>query len=94
MQEQLEIERMRLAACGVAAMQNTRSTIMDRIANDNPYYSASYSDVCRAVDREIALREKLELVESALSELGGPKYFEEWLKQKGQWIGPYPKMED
>ena len=66
MQKQLEIEKMRLAACGVAAIQNTRITIKDRIKSDSPYWSASYSDVCRAVDREIALREKLELVESAL----------------------------
>jgi len=82
MQEQLEIERIRLAACGVAAMQNTRATIKDRIRSDSPYYSASYSDVCKAVDREISLREKLELVEEALSELGGIKYFEEWMKQR------------
>ena len=82
MQKQLEIEKMRLAACGVAAIQNTRITIKDRIKSDSPYWSASYSDVCRAIDREIALREKLELVESALSELGGEKYFEEWMVRK------------
>lgn len=84
MKEELELvtERMKLAGCGLAAMQNTRETIKDRIGSDNPYYSASYSDVCKAVDREIALRERLELVELALAELGGPTYFDEWMKQR------------
>lgn len=53
---ELETERMRLAACGVAALGNTADSVKERISNDNPYYSASYSDVCRAVDAEIALR--------------------------------------
>jgi hypothetical protein len=51
----LETERMRLAACGVAANQNTETTAKERIKPDNPYYSASYGDVCRAVDREMDL---------------------------------------
>jgi len=58
--EEVETERLRLAACGVAAMQNTESTIKDRLIPDNPHYSASYGDVCRAVDREMALRSELE----------------------------------
>lgn len=53
-----EIERLRLqlAGCGVAAMQNTDKTRADRIDRNNPYWSASYGDVCAAVDREMALR--------------------------------------
>lgn len=56
-----EIERLRvqLAGCGVAAMQNTEKSIKYR-ANEGDYgYSASYSDVCKAVDREIRYREAL-----------------------------------
>lgn len=53
---ELETERTRLAACGVAAMANTPSTVAQRITRDNPYWSASYGDVCAAVDREMALR--------------------------------------
>jgi len=57
LREELETERMKLVACGVAAMSNTESTRAQRIGRDNPYWSASYGDVCAAVDREIALRE-------------------------------------
>ncbi len=56
LKDDLENERIRLAGCGVAALLNTEETVKNRIAKDNPYYSASYSDVCRAVDREISLR--------------------------------------
>lgn len=66
--EELGTERMRLAACGVAAMQNTVSTITERITPDNPYYSASYSDVCRAVDREMGHRAAKEKTERQLSD--------------------------
>jgi hypothetical protein len=59
LREQLETERMRLAGCGVAAMQNTAASTNDRILPESPYWSASYGDVCRAVDREIVLREQL-----------------------------------
>ena len=56
---ELDAERMRLAACGVAALMNTPDTAAQRIGRDNPYWSASYGDVCAAVDREMLLREKL-----------------------------------
>ena len=66
LREELERERVRLAACGVAAMQNTKNSIKERIDSDNKYCSQSYIDVCTAVDREIAIREKLaRLVEAA-----------------------------
>jgi hypothetical protein len=54
--EQLQ---MQLAACGVAAMSNTPETVAQRITRDNPYWSASYGDVCAAVDREMLLRSQL-----------------------------------
>lgn len=60
LKNELETERMRLAACGVAAMQNTEATRKERITKDNPYWSASYGDVCSAVDREMSLRSQLE----------------------------------
>lgn len=60
LEQELETERMRLAGCGVVAMQNTRESTKERITKDNPYWSASYGDVCSAVDREISLREALE----------------------------------
>lgn len=57
---ELEKLRMQLAACGVAAMCNTRESVAkQRIDADNPYWCASYSDVCQAVDREMQLRDRL-----------------------------------
>ena len=65
LKEEIEVEIMRLVGCGVAANQNTETTIKDRITLDSPYFSASYASVCNAVDREIALRQdKRELVEA------------------------------
>ena len=61
--QELETERMRLVACGVAAMGNTKTSKLERINKDNPYWSASYGDVCRAVDAEIELRGKIEALE-------------------------------
>ena len=58
---ELEINRMQVVACGVAALANTReSAKQQRIPRDNPYWSASYSDVCNAVNREMVLREGFE----------------------------------
>lgn len=56
---EVETERMRVVACGVAALMNTEKTRSERILPDNPYYSASYADVCSAVDREMELRTQL-----------------------------------
>ena len=41
LRSELEIEIMRLAGCGVAALMNTKEGIKDRIGKDNPYWSAS-----------------------------------------------------
>lgn len=54
---ELETLRMQLVGCGVAAMQNTERSKAGRITKDSPYWSASYGDVCRAVDAEIEARE-------------------------------------
>ena len=63
LEEELEKERMRLAACGVAAMCNTEQLIKEqRITSDNQDYSASYKEVCDVVDREINLRTDLATV--------------------------------
>lgn len=66
MAHELERVRIQLAGCGVAAGANTVESIKERIDAANPYYSASYGDVCRAVDREIGLRVTLMLVEMLL----------------------------
>jgi Protein of unknown function (DUF551) len=61
--DELETERMRLVACGVVAMQNTETSKAERIGKDHKYWSASYGDVCRAIDAEIALQTKNEELE-------------------------------
>lgn len=59
--DEVELLRMQLVACGVAAMSNTRSSMrMHRIPKGNPYWCVAYDDVCTAVEREIALREENE----------------------------------
>lgn len=52
--------RMQLAACGVATKENTRKSREQRINKSSPFWTASYGDICEAVDREIALREECE----------------------------------
>lgn len=50
---------MQLAAIMTASMQNTESTVKDRIDRSNPYWTVAYQDVCTAVDREMKLRAEL-----------------------------------
>ena len=73
LQEQIKELQCKLAGCGVAAMQNTHHTIARRIAPGDYGYSASYAEVCRAVDREMAIREQrdelLEALQDALGDL-------------------------
>lgn len=59
LENEIEQLRVQLAGCGVAAMQNTEKTTKDRASIGDYGYSASYSDVCKAVDREIRYREAL-----------------------------------
>lgn len=67
----LETERLRLAACGVAAMQNTKeSQGKNRVDKDSPYYSGSYANVCDAVDREMSLMAQLSEAERRAERMG------------------------
>lgn len=66
---QLDRERMRLAACSTASIQNTKKTVSDRISKDNPYWSAAYGDVCAAVDREMDLGAQRDHLEDQRDEL-------------------------
>jgi hypothetical protein len=59
LEKDIEQLRVQLAGCGVAAMQNTERTIKARAKEGDYGYSASYSDVCKAVDREMRYREAL-----------------------------------
>lgn len=67
LKEENEKQRMQLVACGVAALCNTEeSAAKQRINKSDPYWCASYGDVCNAVDREMKLRKERD---HALSEL-------------------------
>lgn len=57
--DELETERMRLTACGVIAMANTRETAEEARKMRPEYRSASLGDVERAVDCEMQYREEL-----------------------------------
>ena len=59
LKEELETERVRLAACGVVAMANTPETASKCREMRPEYRSASCDDVAKAVDREMALRAAL-----------------------------------
>jgi hypothetical protein len=57
LRDELETMRLRLAACGVAALTNTEESRRAQMIDiSNPYYSASYQDVLNAVEREMKLR--------------------------------------
>ena len=57
---QVETLDLKLAACMTAALGNTPEAVAQRIPREHPYWSASYGDVCAAVDREMALRARVE----------------------------------
>ena len=67
--DEIEKLRMQLAGCGVAAMQNTKEAVKERITKDNPYWSSSYGDVCRAVDSEIEFREEIQTLKAEIERL-------------------------
>lgn len=56
---ELEVERMRLAACGVVAMSNTPESAAKAREMLPEYRSGSLDDVIRAVDSEMDLRDQL-----------------------------------
>jgi len=62
----LETERMRLSACGVIALCNTKKTADKQRKIHQDYKSDSLNNVIRAVDAEMDLREKLEHVQKQL----------------------------
>ncbi|MEG0063069.1 MAG: hypothetical protein RR740_00550 [Pseudomonas sp.] len=70
LEEQAEIERIKLVAIGVGAMCNTRaSAAMQRIAPGDLYYCATLQDVYNLVDREMDIRERCGTFEEALRKL-------------------------
>lgn len=74
LRKDLERERLRLTACGVVAMSNTRESAQEARKMAAEYRSASCDDVARAVDSEMALREALEeiLAVPGVAALVGP----------------------
>ena len=67
--EQLEIERMRLVACGVIAICDTAESAKQARDMHPDYMSGSCNDVARRVDECIDLRAKLAASESRNKEL-------------------------
>lgn len=66
---ELDIERVRLAGCGVIAMSNTRAELAKQFDGIHPYYDcASLQDVKATVLREIELREENESLRDKLKE--------------------------
>ena len=63
---ELERERMRLAACGVIALANTQESARKAREMHPDYESASASDVMRAVDSEMLMREKVKKLKELL----------------------------
>lgn len=65
--EELETERIRLAACGVVALANTPESAAKAREMRPEYRSASCDDVARAVDREMDLRDELAELRAAVA---------------------------
>jgi len=59
LEAELEIERMRLVACGVVARANTRETAAEARQMNPDYRSEALEDVSWAVNREMKYREAL-----------------------------------
>lgn len=55
MTDEQDLHVMQLAAISTASIQNTETSIKDRIGRENPYWTTAYGDVCAAVDREMEL---------------------------------------
>lgn len=70
LREEIETERMRLAACGVLADCNTTGSVAKHRGEiQEKYRSGSLDSVCAAVDREMRLRGELEEAEEAIRRL-------------------------
>jgi hypothetical protein len=74
LEEDLVTARLQLAACGVAALGNTEKAVAERINKGNPYWSASYGDVCGAVDREMQYRAEMRSARDFISEIRSLDY--------------------
>ena len=70
LRDELETERMRVVACGVIALSNTRESAGRQRKMHQKYRCASVIDVERAVDREMDLHEEVERLRAALDALG------------------------
>ena len=57
---------MQLAAISTASLQNTENSRKSRLPRSNTYWTAAYSDVCDAVDREIRWRNACEKARAIL----------------------------
>lgn len=64
--EELERERIRLAACGVVALSNTPESAAKAREMLPEYQSASCDDVARAVDKQMALEQQNRELREAL----------------------------
>lgn len=84
---ELERERMRLAACGVAALANTSKIVADRIDKTNPYWSASYGAVCDAVDREMSLRAEVTRLRGLVEDAFRGGYMFGWSDRERSPVG-------
>ena len=68
LENDLEIQRMRLAACGVVALANTEKTAKEQRVMHDDYKSASLSDVMSVVDSEMLLRKRITELEDERSD--------------------------
>lgn len=71
LRDDLETERMKVVACVVAAPTNTKKASKERIGKDNPHWTASYGDVCAAVNREMELQAEVAGLREALQDVIG-----------------------
>ena len=62
-----ELHLLQLAAISTASIQNTEKTIKNRIPANHCYSTATYRDVCRAIDREMKLIEDNRRLQEMLS---------------------------
>lgn len=83
--QERELHTMQLAAIMTASIQNTESTIKDRIGSEHPYCTVAYQDVCRAIDREIRERTRAEAAEAEVAEL--KKRYPHMCRDEHQQIG-------
>ena len=84
-EEERELHSMQLAAISTASIQNTETTIKDRITPSNPYSSTAYFDVCKAIDREINLRTQNRVLRENMAIIHADAHFLnlDWMRSAG-----------